>query len=172
MKVRLACQSRKSPVCSDSVNKRFGNSVDFGVPFLRDQGRNPHRLPFLRKRERDIIRPIKFEGKPYKPKVGEMERETCLAAASGRKKEPMQKSSEGVAAASGDSVQGFFCAALAFLIWGLSPVYWKTLSSVPAVEVLPHRIVWSFFSWFPLWYWRKTAASLYRPCEVLESSAS
>ncbi len=62
----------------------------------------------------------------------------------------MQKSSEGVAAASGDSVQGFFCAALAFLIWGLSPVYWKTLSSVPAVEVLLHRIVWSFFILAPI----------------------
>jgi hypothetical protein len=86
VKVRLACQSRKSPVCSDSVNKRFGNSVDFGVPFLRDQGRNPHRLPFLRKRERDIIRPIKFEGKPYKPKVGDMEIETRPAAASEREK--------------------------------------------------------------------------------------
>ena len=79
-----------------------------------------------------------------------MERQTRTAAASERTKEPMRKSSEGAAAASGDSVQGLFCAASAFLIWGLSPVYWKTLSSVPAVEVLLHRIVWSFFFLAPI----------------------
>jgi chloramphenicol-sensitive protein RarD len=79
-----------------------------------------------------------------------MDRETRPAEASEREKEPMRKSSEGVAAASGDSAQGFSCAALAFLIWGLSPVYWKTLSSVPAVEVLLHRIVWSFFFLAPI----------------------
>ncbi|MEN6437996.1 MAG: EamA family transporter RarD [Syntrophobacter sp.] len=52
--------------------------------------------------------------------------------------------------APGDSLRGFFCAASAYLIWGLSPIYWKTLSGVPPFEVLLHRIVWSFFFLLPL----------------------
>ncbi len=32
---------------------------------------------------------------------------------------------------------------LAFLTWGLLPFYWKWLGSVPAAEILSHRIVWS-----------------------------
>lgn len=31
----------------------------------------------------------------------------------------------------------------AFLIWGLLPVYWKSVQHVPAQEILCHRIVWS-----------------------------
>lgn len=30
------------------------------------------------------------------------------------------------------------------LIWGLFPAYWKLLAGVPALEVLLHRVVWSF----------------------------
>jgi chloramphenicol-sensitive protein RarD len=32
----------------------------------------------------------------------------------------------------------------AFLIWGLSPVYWKALGAVPALEIAMHRVGWSF----------------------------
>jgi chloramphenicol-sensitive protein RarD len=32
----------------------------------------------------------------------------------------------------------------AFLAWGFSPVYWKALQSVPALEIVAHRVVWSF----------------------------
>ncbi len=38
---------------------------------------------------------------------------------------------------------GCTAAATAFLMWGLLPVYWKALGTVPALEVLCHRIVWS-----------------------------
>jgi len=31
----------------------------------------------------------------------------------------------------------------AFLFWGLAPLYWKQLESLPATEVLAHRIAWS-----------------------------
>lgn len=31
-----------------------------------------------------------------------------------------------------------------FLLWGFSPVYWKQLSSLPPMEILCHRIIWSF----------------------------
>ncbi len=42
-----------------------------------------------------------------------------------------------------DRVTGFFSASSAFLIWGLSPIYFKALKIVPAYEILMHRIVWS-----------------------------
>lgn len=32
----------------------------------------------------------------------------------------------------------------AYLLWGLLPVYWKALQSVSSVQILAHRIVWSF----------------------------
>ncbi|UQZ88064.1 EamA family transporter RarD [Deltaproteobacteria bacterium Smac51] len=31
-----------------------------------------------------------------------------------------------------------------FLIWGLLPIYWKTLGVVPAYEILANRVFWSF----------------------------
>lgn len=45
---------------------------------------------------------------------------------------------------------GVASAAAAFLIWGLSPIYWKALSSVPAFEILMHRMIWSFVFLSPL----------------------
>ncbi len=39
---------------------------------------------------------------------------------------------------------GVLAATAAYLTWGLAPVYWKLLQTVPAVELLAHRIVWSF----------------------------
>lgn len=38
----------------------------------------------------------------------------------------------------------------AFLIWGLSPIYWKALAAVPAFEILMHRMIWSFLFLAPL----------------------
>ncbi|MGD8716193.1 MAG: EamA family transporter RarD, partial [Desulfobacterales bacterium] len=49
-----------------------------------------------------------------------------------------------------ESVYGVIYAGLAFLIWGLSPVYWKALGSVPAMEIIMHRVVWSFLFLLPL----------------------
>lgn len=39
---------------------------------------------------------------------------------------------------------GFICGVLAYVMWGLLPLYWKVLKSVHAYEILSHRIVWSF----------------------------
>lgn len=47
---------------------------------------------------------------------------------------PQQEPSAGVAYASG-----------AFLIWGLSPIYWKVLHNIPTFEIIMHRVIWSFF---------------------------
>jgi chloramphenicol-sensitive protein RarD len=46
--------------------------------------------------------------------------------------------------------KGVACAVTAFLIWGLSPVYWKALKAVPAFEILMHRMIWSFVFLMPL----------------------
>ncbi len=32
----------------------------------------------------------------------------------------------------------------AYLMWGLFPLYWKALSTVPATQILAHRIAWAF----------------------------
>lgn len=42
------------------------------------------------------------------------------------------------------SLSGVLYAAGAFVIWGLSPAYWKALQAVPAIEIVAHRVVWSF----------------------------
>ena len=43
-----------------------------------------------------------------------------------------------------ESTFGVIYAGSAFLIWGLSPVYWKALAAVPALEIAMHRVIWSF----------------------------
>jgi chloramphenicol-sensitive protein RarD len=52
-------------------------------------------------------------------------------------------------------VAGVLFAAHAFLIWGLSPIYWKTLAHVPAFEILMHRMIWSFIFLLPIVALRK-----------------
>ena len=43
-----------------------------------------------------------------------------------------------------ERVIGTWYTIAAFLLWGFLPIYWKALKEVPAIEILPHRIVWSF----------------------------
>lgn len=45
---------------------------------------------------------------------------------------------------SGSKTWGVIYGMLAFLAWGLLPVYWKLLNGMPAYEILAHRIFWSF----------------------------
>jgi len=39
---------------------------------------------------------------------------------------------------------GILYALGAYVLWGLFPIYWKWLQHVPALQVIGHRIVWSF----------------------------
>lgn len=48
------------------------------------------------------------------------------------------------------SSEGLICGASAFLIWGLSPIYWKSLAAIPAFEIIMHRVVWSFLFLVPI----------------------
>jgi len=54
---------------------------------------------------------------------------------------------------------GVAYAALAYLAWGLFPVYFKQLSAIPALEVVMHRTVWCMvvllvvLAWRGQWRW-------------------
>jgi len=41
---------------------------------------------------------------------------------------------------------GTWYAVGAYTLWGLLPVYWKWLQHVPALQLMSHRVVWSFLS--------------------------
>lgn len=43
-----------------------------------------------------------------------------------------------------------------FLIWGLSPLFWKTLSDVPAPELMAHRVLWCGVLMLPLMWIRRS----------------
>ncbi len=38
---------------------------------------------------------------------------------------------------------GLLAVTLAFVIWGLFPLYWHLLKAVPSLQIIAHRIVWS-----------------------------
>ncbi len=40
--------------------------------------------------------------------------------------------------------KGILSGICAYLLWGLFPIYWKILHQVPPVQIIGHRIVWSF----------------------------
>ncbi|PXX46255.1 EamA family transporter RarD [Aquitalea magnusonii] len=42
-----------------------------------------------------------------------------------------------------DATRGVLFTFVAFVIWGLFPLYWKPLHHIPALQILCHRIVWS-----------------------------
>ena len=41
------------------------------------------------------------------------------------------------------SRRGILAALTAYVLWGFFPIYWKSLQTVPAFEILCHRVVWS-----------------------------
>ena len=52
----------------------------------------------------------------------------------------------GVSAASSDDSRGIAYAALAYVLWGIVPIYWRLLDGVPPLELTVHRIVWCALS--------------------------
>jgi chloramphenicol-sensitive protein RarD len=68
---------------------------------------------------------------------------------------PMRSPDSPTQAAPGPSAGSGLAAALgAFLIWGLFPLYLKPLSSVPATQILAHRIAWCCLLVFAWLAWR------------------
>jgi chloramphenicol-sensitive protein RarD len=39
--------------------------------------------------------------------------------------------------------RGLFSGVAAYVFWGLSPIFWKALDGVPALQLLAHRVVWA-----------------------------
>lgn len=58
---------------------------------------------------------------------------------------------------------GTLAALGAYILWGLLPIYWKTIEQVPAPEILGHRVIWSLAVTLGLlalrrrWGWLKEA---------------
>lgn len=61
--------------------------------------------------------------------------------------------------------RGLLYAFAAYLMWGVLPIFWKTLQAVPALEILGHRIFWSFvalvivLAYRRQWHWVKPTFS-------------
>lgn len=47
-----------------------------------------------------------------------------------------------------ETKKGYIYATLAYLGWGFFPIYWKLLITVPAVEILSHRMLWGFVFYY------------------------
>jgi chloramphenicol-sensitive protein RarD len=62
--------------------------------------------------------------------------------------------------------RGYLEALGAYTIWGLIPVYFKAVSSAPALELLSHRVLWAFAMLLPVG-WRQD-----RLAELRRASAS
>jgi chloramphenicol-sensitive protein RarD len=74
--------------------------------------------------------------------------------------------------------QGIAYAFGAFFLWGLFPLYWKQLASVPSLEIVAHRTVWGFAclaAWVTLrrrWAEVRAVAGAPRTIAVLTGSAT
>ncbi|MEH0154286.1 EamA family transporter RarD [Limibacter armeniacum] len=42
------------------------------------------------------------------------------------------------------SSKGYLLVLGAYLMWGVLPVYWKVMDQIPSLEILAHRVMWSF----------------------------
>ncbi|USD65343.1 EamA family transporter RarD [Vibrio sp. SCSIO 43136] len=62
------------------------------------------------------------------------------------------------------SRQGILLAIAAYTMWGIAPIYFKSLAQVSPLEILSHRVVWSFFFLAALLFigrgWRTVANTL------------
>ena len=47
------------------------------------------------------------------------------------------------------------CAVVAFVMWGLLPIYWKQLEEVPSLQLVAHRVVWSGLTLLPVIWWSR-----------------
>ncbi|HWJ94054.1 MAG TPA: EamA family transporter, partial [Telluria sp.] len=50
---------------------------------------------------------------------------------------------------------GILSAALAFLCWGLFPIYFHALGDVPPTQILAHRMLWSLLFLLAVLGWRR-----------------
>ncbi len=58
---------------------------------------------------------------------------------------------------------GFVFAFLAYFCWGFFPIYWKLLKHVPLVQVLAHRVLWSFVFYTIVMWVKNKKHPIYKP---------
>ncbi|WP_406708289.1 EamA family transporter RarD [Vibrio gangliei] len=67
--------------------------------------------------------------------------------------------------------QGVLLAVLAYVMWGIAPIYFKALGDVPPFEILCHRVIWSFVFLAALLYltkgWPTVKATLKNKTKLL-----
>ncbi|MEN9545120.1 MAG: hypothetical protein RLZZ598_1953, partial [Pseudomonadota bacterium] len=51
--------------------------------------------------------------------------------------------------------RGIVQAALAYVCWGLFPLYFKALQPVPPLEILAHRVLWSLLFLLAILSWQR-----------------
>ena len=71
---------------------------------------------------------------------------------------------------------GILYAVLAYGIWGLFPLYWKLLGSIPALEILSHRVIWSSVLLLGVLFsyrrWQELGKLILKPRQLLPLLAS
>jgi chloramphenicol-sensitive protein RarD len=55
---------------------------------------------------------------------------------------------------------GYLYAAAAFILWGVLPVYWKHFDTIPATQLVAHRVVWSILVLMPVVWFTGRAGSI------------
>ena len=50
---------------------------------------------------------------------------------------------------------GILYAAIAYLVWGAFPIYFKALHGIPPLQIMLHRIVWSLLFLLVVLAWRR-----------------
>jgi chloramphenicol-sensitive protein RarD len=62
---------------------------------------------------------------------------------------------------------GTIYALLAYVLWGILPLYWKLLEHIEAKEILSYRIVASFFFMIALLIVQKSWSTFLHTCRLL-----
>lgn len=55
----------------------------------------------------------------------------------------------------------------AYFLWGFLPIYWKLVETVPAGEILGHRIVWSFIFMIGIVLFTRNWTAFIQECKVI-----
>ncbi|KAB2640602.1 MAG: EamA family transporter RarD, partial [Verrucomicrobia bacterium] len=56
---------------------------------------------------------------------------------------------------------GVLAALLAFMLWGVLPLYWKQLAFLPPATIVAQRMLWSLLLLVPILWWRGEARGLF-----------
>jgi chloramphenicol-sensitive protein RarD len=72
--------------------------------------------------------------------------------------------------------QGVFLALGAYTMWGIAPIYFKAIEQVSPLEILSHRVIWSFFFLAGLLFlskgWRAVATTIKSKQKLLYLAAT